>query len=191
MMKSIVLNGSPHKHGFTDAIVTYIVHHIPQSKVLLARDISMRDCIHCGYCKSNTLMTKQYTQGCCTIATESDTGVFTELLSADTILWIAPIYFYHLPSVAKAIIDRSQAVYYMQEREEKNHIFYPILHAGRTQGKKLFEGALLTLMYFAKALGFTMGEALLLRGTDEIEHISIESYKEQIIEYCKKNNIIS
>ena len=185
-MSVVVFNGSPHVHGITDSIVQYLIQQNPQVTSIVARDISMRGCIHCGYCRSNTILTKQYTQGCCTIAKESDIEVFTKLLSMDSIIWVAPIYFYHLPAVAKAVIDRSQALYYMQNKKGKdNKKLFPILHAGRIHGNKLFEGALLTLRYFAKALGFDIGEALLLRGTDEKYINSIEEFTGDILQYCR------
>lgn len=185
MMRYVIVNASPHNNGITDTIVCYITNINPDVQILFARNVAMRGCIHCGYCKSNTILTKEYTQGCCSIATESDTNLFRTLLSADAILWVAPIYFYHLPSVAKAIIDRSQALYYMKHSPQANKIFFPLLHAGRTHGKKLFDGSLLTLRYFADALGFTLGEPLLLRGTDESED-SLAPFENDILGYCRR-----
>lgn len=183
-MNIVLVNGSPHKRGITDTIMQYIVNYIPHIHVLYARDIAMRGCIHCGYCKSNVVLTKMYTEGACTIATHTDKEFFDSLLYADSIVWIAPIYFYHLPAVTKAIIDRSQALYYMQSNESISSTFYPILHAGREHGKKLFEGALLTFRYFAQAIGSSLGKPLLLRGTDTMDRIDGEEIKENVLQYC-------
>lgn len=186
-METVIFNGSPHSNGITDNIVQYLTQHIPDTTVFYARKNTMRGCINCGYCKNNTMLDKEYTSGSCTISRPIDVQTFTLLLNAKTILFIAPIYFYHLPAITKSIIDRTQALYYMKQRGISERYIYPILHSGKERGEKLFEGTLLTLRYFAQALGSSLREPLLLRGTDSINASEVSSsYGSIIREYCEK-----
>jgi multimeric flavodoxin WrbA len=86
---------------------------------------------------------------------------------APSICLVAPIFFYHLPSPLKALLDRTQPFWLRRGTES----FPPrtcrvILIAGRSRGKKLFEGSLLTLRYALKSLNIRLADPLLLRGLE-------------------------
>ncbi|GAB7080987.1 flavodoxin family protein [Megalodesulfovibrio paquesii] len=104
--------------------------------------------------------------------------LFAPLLQARAVCFAAPIYFYHLPSGFKALIDRAQSFYARKEHQDPAMLALPprkayvILVAGRAKGERLFEGSLLTLKYFLKPFNITLAEPCLLRGVDQPGDVS-------------------
>jgi len=98
--------------------------------------------------------------------------LFQTLLSAPRFFFAAPIYFYHLPSMFKAFIDRGQRFYLRREDDDAELLALPrrlahvALMAGRARGDKLFEGSLLTLRYFLRPFNIELAEPLLFPGMD-------------------------
>jgi multimeric flavodoxin WrbA len=87
-------------------------------------------------------------------------AVYEALDRSDRIVMAAPIYFYNVPAQAKAVIDRTQALwsskYSREEIEERSGVapdrkgFF--IGVGATRGKRLFDGTLYTMRYFFDAI---------------------------------------
>lgn len=99
--------------------------------------------------------------------------MFDKLFSAPVLLISSPIYFYHVPALFKAFIDRGQ--YWWMRKLQGHPRFnglrekrpaHVLLLCGRPKGERLFEGSLLSLKYFLSIFGFELREPLLLRGLD-------------------------
>jgi multimeric flavodoxin WrbA len=110
-----------------------------------------------------------FKDGNCVIRDDMD-EIYPKLLEADVVIMASPIFFYGLSAQAKALIDRCQALW------AREHILKQSLPdggrkgafiaVGATSGKRLFEGAILTVKYFFKAIGVEYADELLVRGVD-------------------------
>jgi multimeric flavodoxin WrbA len=110
-----------------------------------------------------------FKDGNCVIRDDMD-EIYPKLLEADVVIISSPIFFYGLSAQAKALIDRCQALW------ARKHILKQSLPddgrkgafiaVGATRGKRLFEGAILTVRYFFKAIGVEYAGELLVRGVD-------------------------
>jgi multimeric flavodoxin WrbA len=90
----------------------------------------------------------------------------------------SPIFFYSVTAIAKAFIDRSQALWarkyllHQNPLTEKARYGY-FLSLGATKGKQLFEGARLTIKYFFDAIDAKDCGGLFFRGIEgkgDIKH---------------------
>lgn len=100
--------------------------------------------------------------------------LFAPLLGSQSLFFVAPIYFYHVPAQFKAFIDRGQA-YWVQRRlgspvmlnlpKRKAHV---VLLCAREKGEKMFMGSLLSLRFFLAPFNIELAEPLLLRNLDKL-----------------------
>ncbi len=122
---------------------------------------NIRSCQGCGGCDHT---------GECVL--DDDMHRFYPLLEeAGHIVLAAPIYFYALSGVAKAFIDRSQALWVRKYRltqppPEPQGKGY-LIATGATRGKRLFDCSLLTMRYYFDALNINYERDLLVRGVDK------------------------
>jgi multimeric flavodoxin WrbA len=110
-----------------------------------------------------------FKDGNCVIRDDMD-EIYPKLLGADVVIIASPMFFYGVSSQAKALIDRCQALW------ARKHILKQSLPnsgrkgafiaVGATKGKRLFEGAILTVKYFFEAIGVEYADELLVRGVD-------------------------
>jgi multimeric flavodoxin WrbA len=97
--------------------------------------------------------------------------LYDKLLLADHIVFASPMFFYGITSQAKALVDRCQALwarrYVLEQGKEDDRIRKGIfISVGATYGKRLFDGAVLTVKYFFDAVGVKYAGDLLLRGIE-------------------------
>ena len=110
-----------------------------------------------------------FRDGNCVIRDDLD-NIYPKLLEADVVIIASPVFFYGVTSQAKALIDRCQALW------ARKHILKQslpnggrkgaLIAVGATQGKRLFEGVVLTVKYFFEAIGVEYADELLVRGID-------------------------
>ena len=122
---------------------------------------NIRSCQGCGGCDRT---------GKCVL--DDDMHRFYPLLEeAGHVVLAAPIYFYALSGIAKAFIDRSQALWV-----RKYQLTQPtpppqgkgyLIAVGATKGKRLFECSRLTMRYYFDALNMNYERDLLVRGVDK------------------------
>ena len=154
---------SPRPGGNSDQAAALFARSLdfPPRPVFL-RDHALDPCTGCGACAED---------GLCRIGADGAEELFTRLDAACGLVLTAPVYFYHLPSQAKAWIDRAQARYLARQcgRGVSGSIrpAYVVLLAGRTRGENLFAGILPTLRYFLEVFDFKIEGTALLRGVDE------------------------
>ena len=82
------------------------------------------------------------------------------------------MFFYGLTSQVKALIDRCQALWvrkYILKQiplriTERKGVFISV---GATRGKRLFDGAIMTLKYFFDAIDVEYSAELLIRGVEK------------------------
>jgi multimeric flavodoxin WrbA len=112
--------------------------------------------------------------GNCVIRDDMD-DIYPRLVSADVIIVASPIFFYGLTAQLKALIDRSQAIwarkYILKQQVGPENRKGAFIGVGATRGKELFEGSILTVKYFFKALDVEYAGELLVRGVDKMAEI--------------------
>jgi len=107
--------------------------------------------------------------GNCVIRDDMD-DIYPKLLSADAIIVASPIFFYALSAQLKALIDRCQALWarkYILKNLDVPLRKGAFIAVGATRGDKLFEGPILTVKYFFRAINVEYVDELLIRGVDK------------------------
>jgi multimeric flavodoxin WrbA len=81
------------------------------------------------------------------------------------------MFFYSLSAQTKALIDRCQALwarrYTLNQEPPNSSRKGAFIGVGATRGKQLFDGSILIVKYFFKAIGVDYADELLVRGVDE------------------------
>ncbi len=143
--------------------VSLVCETLGEPPPLFLRDHAVLPCVSCGHCAGH--------KGECPLTERDDSAfLFGALQSGSSLVLAAPIYFYHVPAQLKALMDRSQPWWMLRDRwcetppRRKNaHV---ILVAARPRGKRLFEGALLSLTYWLDLFGFDLAGTLTLHGLE-------------------------
>ena len=139
-----------------------------QADMVYLRKVKILPCTACGICEKDP-------ESPCILA-EKDYAVelFQLLMDAPFVFFASPIYFYHLPSLFKTWIDRSQQIWAAKHKGDPKVVGLPrrpayvCLLAGRKQGGKLFDGALLTLKYFLDSFNLEITDPLTCKGIDKV-----------------------
>lgn len=98
MKKTILLNASPHKDGFTQQLIDiFLSDYNGALHIYNMYEENIAPCIGCGRCET----TKQC------FMHDMD-KLFSDIFSADYIILASPIYNYSFPSPMKAFLDRLQ-----------------------------------------------------------------------------------
>ena len=161
---------SPRPDGNSDHAASLFVKGVTAAggacHIHTLRRFHVQPCLGQGHCE------KDPEAKCPLSKTDQAEVLFQTLLSAPYVFFSSPIYFYHLPAVFKAWIDRGQRYYVLGRRKGRDmpdqaaRPAYVCLIAGREKGEKLFEGSLLTLKYFLKSFNVVIKETLTFPGYD-------------------------
>jgi multimeric flavodoxin WrbA len=151
-MRVLGIYGSPRKKGNTDILLDTVLAAASEAGAetgaVYARKLKIAGCVGCGGCD---------TTGVCVVKDDMR-EVYDKLEWAGAVVLSAPIYFYNVPAQAKALIDRSQAMWAKRllagKTPGKGHSRGKgyLVAAGATKGKNLFVGTELTARYFYDAL---------------------------------------
>jgi multimeric flavodoxin WrbA len=164
-MKVLGIMGSPRRQSNTEILLDKALEGAREAgaeveKVLVSK-FKISPCLEIYACRKD---------GNCAIEDDMQ-ALYKKLLEADHIVFASPIFFYGVTSQAKAIIDRCQALWVRRHvlgmgKEDKRVRRGLFISVGATQGKKLFDGAVLTVKYFFDAIGVKYSGDLLARGID-------------------------
>jgi len=131
----------------------------PTPRRVNACRLQIAPCNGCGGCERT---------GRCVIEDEMQ-RIYNQIDDADIIVLASPIYFYNVTAQCKALIDRCQALwsrkYVLRKRSPMKGGFF--LSTGGTKGKKMFDGAILTVRYFFDAINATYSGHLLFEEIDQ------------------------
>lgn len=163
--RSLVLACSPRRSGNTDTAAELLADALSRSPGMGPADmrrvaeLAPGPCLACDACAA--------TPGNC-VQRDGALPLLRDMAAAPVACLISPIYFYHLPAQAKALMDRAQAFWHLppDRRPGAGRRLGVILLGARPRGDKLFSGALLSIRCMAEALGMGMAEPLLLYGLD-------------------------
>jgi arsenate reductase (thioredoxin) len=148
------LQGSPRLKGNTNYLIDRFLDAAKNKgarteKLNVAR-MNILPCIGCGTCER---------KGVCAIRDDDmSVHIYPLLRRADVIVLASPVYFYNVPAVLKALIDRTQALWSRKYKlgmddPGRGHRKGVMLTVGATKGKNLFDGMVLTAKYFFDAIG--------------------------------------
>lgn len=104
-MKILILCGSPHQNGTTNALADALISGIDQirheiEKVQLSGK-TIAPCLGCEHCRRN--------DGVCVHRDDME-ALLPSVLAADVIVFVSPIYYFGFNAQLKAVIDRFYAV---------------------------------------------------------------------------------
>ncbi len=175
-----ILACSPRAHGNSDTVAHTFAQAVqdeccvlkyatPNIKILYLREYAIIPCIGCNAC---------FTLKKCIFAEKDDVDyLYSCMMNATHIFLASPIFFYHLPAIAKAFMDRAQQFYVHRSENSVNSLNYVAkpssqqvsvaLVAARKQGENLFKGTLWSLHYFFDVFRIEIANPLLFKGFDE------------------------
>lgn len=166
-MKVLGIYGSPRKGGNTEILLEEMLKGAAKEGAEVDRlyvvDYVITPCKECHGCDET---------GQCVILDDME-KIYPRLIDSDVIILASPIFFYGVTAWVKALIDRSQALWarkYLtkdpslgKEGKRRKGFFISV---GATKGKRVFEGAILTVKYFFDTFHAEYAGELLFRGVD-------------------------
>jgi len=166
MTKIIAVYGSPRRKGNTSLLLKKAVQGAREGaevEEVVLRDLQISPCLEIYGCKE---------KGRCVIQDDFQ-GVLDRFEASQGIMLASPIFFYAVSAHTKMLIERCQSLWvkkywiekipYGEGKPKRKGLFISV---GATKGKKLFDGALLTVKYFFDVLDTELWKALLNRGLD-------------------------
>lgn len=176
MIEIAAIFGSPRRKGNTSTLLKHSVAGARDAGAnvteIVLRDLKMSPCLEIYGCKE---------AGRCVIK-DDYTKIETLLQQVDGLMLATPIFFYTVSAHTKILMDRCNSLWvkkYWIEKKPFGQKHYPrkglFISVGSTKGKRLFEGAVLSVKYFMDALDMELWRSLVFRG--------IES-EGQILEYA-------
>jgi len=165
--KITAIYGSPRRKGNTAELLQHAVKGAREEgglvEEIVLRDLKMSPCLEIYGCLKS---------GRCAIKDDFQT-VYDTLLASEGVMLASPIFFYTVSAHTKILMDRCQSLwvkkYWVEkipagQREVKRRGLF--ISVGATKGKKLFDGALLTVRYFFDVLDMDLWKSLLYRQLD-------------------------
>lgn len=164
-MKVLGILGSPRRGGNSETLLEAFLEGADQGgaaveKVAL-RDLKISPCLEIYHC---------FKDGTCPIKDDMQ-ALYDKLMNAEVVALASPVFFYGLSAQAKAMIDRTQALWsrrYVLKQEFPGPVRQGVLLCtGATKGRLLFVGCRLTARYFFDAINVTYAAEILVRSVDE------------------------
>ena len=165
--KVLGIFGSPRKGGNTELLLEETLKGAEKEGAEVERlhivHFHITPCTECLRCLE---------KGECVIQDDMQ-KIYPKLLESDIIILASPIFFYGITAWAKAMVDRSQALwarkYILKDpslgKEGKRRKGF-LISVGGTKGQKVFDGAILTAKYFFDVLHADYVGELVFRSID-------------------------
>ncbi|MDJ0666818.1 MAG: flavodoxin family protein [Desulfobacterales bacterium] len=172
MDRITAIYGSPRREGNTAALLSQAVAGARAQglgvKEIFLRDLKMSPCLEIYGCTRD---------GECAIRDDFQ-AVRDAMLAADGIMLASPIFFYSVSAQVKILMDRFQSQWVKKHWIEGRPMGRSLatrkglfLSAGATRGRKLFDGALLSVKYFFDVLDTELWDYRLYRQLDFADDI--------------------
>jgi multimeric flavodoxin WrbA len=167
MNSILAVYGSPRRKGNTALLLREAVRGAREAgaavEEVVLRDLNLSPCLEIYGCKA---------AGECAIQDDFQ-RVRDRMLACRGLMLASPIFFYTVSAHTKILMDRCQSLWVRKywidgvpfgRRDPKRKGLF--LSVGATRGKKLFDGALLTVKYFFDVLDTELWRTLLYRQLD-------------------------
>ena len=211
---SLILSCSPRPRGNCEAAAALFKTALDSSpgsqpsSLLSLRDYRISGCTGCDACErwatsfgetehEFTLSTEREHAflGCPLSLSDDSRLIVRALATASDLCIISPIYFYHLPSHLKALLDRLQPFWNLAQKKalafSVERQCRVILLGARERGENLFSGSILTLQYALQPLSFKLFTPLLLHGLDGPNDLaSADEKRQRISAYAKEAPVV-
>lgn len=163
----LAVYGSPRRRGNTATLLNAAVEGARDAgarvEPIVLRDLKISPCLEIYGCKKS---------GECAIRDDFQ-AVRDQFLSAQGVMLASPILFYAVSAHTKALMERFQSLWVKKHWIDSVPLGKPaytrkglFITAGATQGKKLFDGAILSVKYFFDVLDISLFQTLAYRGID-------------------------
>jgi multimeric flavodoxin WrbA len=182
--KITAIYGSPRRKGNTAELLQRAAEgaRVEGARVeeIVLRDLKISPCLEIYGCMKT---------GRCVIKDDFQ-KVYDTLLASQGLMLASPIFFYTVSAHTKILMDRCQSLWVKkywvdkipagQWEVKRKGLFISV---GATKGKKLFDGALLSVRYFFDVLDTALWKSLLYRQLDfegdvlKHPHILTEAYE--------------
>jgi NAD(P)H-dependent FMN reductase len=167
MIQIAAIYGSPRRKGNTSILLNHAVSGAREAGAevteIVLRDLKMSPCLEIYGCKKD---------GHCVIKDDFQ-GVESLLQRIDGLMLASPIFFYTVSAHTKIFMDRCNSQWvkkYWIDKKPFGQGAYPrkglFISVGSTKGKRLFEGATLSVKYFMDALDMELWDSLVFRGIE-------------------------
>jgi len=167
MPKITAIYGSPRRKGNTSRLLKQAVAGAREQGAVVneffLREEKISPCLEIYGCKMD---------GNCVIKDDFH-RVRNSMLESGGVMLASPIFFYTVSAHTKIFMDRCQSLWvkkywieglpFSQWETKRKGLFISV---GATKGKKLFDGALLTVKYFFDVIDANLWKSLLYRGLD-------------------------
>jgi len=164
MVQIAAIYGSPRCKGNTSTLLSLAVSGAREAGAevteIVLRDLKMSPCLEIYGCKKD---------GHCVIKDDFQ-DVESTLQRVDGLMLASPIFFYSVSAHTKILMDRCNSQWvkkYWIDKKPFGQKTYPrkglFISVGSTRGKRLFEGALLSVKYFMDALDMELWNSLAVR----------------------------
>jgi multimeric flavodoxin WrbA len=167
MPQITAIYGSPRRKGNTSLLLNQAVAGARKQGAtvneFVLRDKKISPCLEIYGCAKN---------GYCVIKDDFH-EIRDSMLKSDGVILASPIFFYTVSAHTKIFMDRCQSLWvkkywleglpFSQWETKRKGLFISV---GATKGKKLFDGALLTVKYFFDVIDASLWKSLLYRGLD-------------------------
>ena len=165
--KIVAIYGSPRRNGNAALLLKKAVEGAQdggaQVEEIRLRGLKISPCLEIYGCKET---------GECRIKDDFQ-KVRDKILASQGLMLASPIFFYTVSAHTKILMDRFQSLwvkkYWLNNTPRGQKIVKRkglFIAAGATKGKKLFDGALLSMRYFFDVLDMDLWKSLLYRGLD-------------------------
>jgi multimeric flavodoxin WrbA len=163
-LKVLGIMGSPRIKGNTDLLLDEVLRGSEACSAEVEKVVVDR--LNISPCKEYYGCLKD---GNCVIRDDMD-AIYIKLLEADRLIVASPMFFYGITSQLKALIDRCQATwarkYVLKQKLSDKERKGAFIAVGATKGSQLFDGSILVIKYFFKAIDIQYVDQLLIRGVD-------------------------
>lgn len=151
MEKIVYLEGSSRRGGNSDKMGSSFLRLYQREgdsvRKYILRDINFRECISCGGCDET---------GVC-VLNDDLTPLYSDLETADTVIFVSPVYFNSVSARSKMCIDRMQAFWakraVLKEKNESPPKCIFLTDGGAPFYSDQFTGSALVMDYFFLAVG--------------------------------------
>ena len=170
--KIVAIYGSPRRRGNTATLLKKTIEGARDSgaevEEIVLRDLKISPCLEIYGCMQ---------AGECAIKDDFQI-VRDKILASQGLILASPVFFYTVSSHTKILMDRFQSLwvkkYWVDKTPKDQQIIKRkglFISVGATNGKKLFDGMLLSVKYFFDILEMELWKTLLYRQLDFQEDV--------------------